>query len=402
MRENIVSKSKTKYVVVNYYNQQTRRIIGICPWLLGCLLISLATIFKFEVAYLRTSHSTVSRSFSQSINHSELVNYIHSVNHSELVNHSEPIKINQTLVSQPLPSKSNFLMWNTDDPVVTNWFINKTQTHRNYGQLLENKRIVFIGDSLTRYQYLNLIHYFHTNSWHSSVYPHLEVEGEWSSWKSFHLGSSLRFGCEEICDCYRDNSEIDATKENRHYHNMRLNLSVDAYFWTPERNLNGNIAPKTSDFSKLCSDWHAYSDSFANYASHSNYSYNILDFLNFVVRDLQPDYLIINQGFWSFPRLRDTSDTSYLRQFVSLAKSVAKRVIWKTTTARCDINDAGMDNPWMVTTLNNLGVEIFDAYIFTHDVAKLNSDKFHICWDGVHYFPFVYRELNKMLLDFIL
>lgn len=360
--------------------RRSRTNIG--AWLL-CLSIFLVVFFTLDMTYLR-EYSQVAILSDQSVFRSQ---------------HYQSLPVT---ISQPL-HLGNFSFWNTDDPIPTNWFIknNRTHEHSNYLQLLENKRVVFVGDSLTRYQYLSLIHYFHTNSWHLSAHPHLEVEGEWSSWKSFHLGSSLRFGCEEICDCYRDSSEIGAWKENRHYRNMRLNLSVDAYLWLPEKNIRGNTAPKTSDFSKLCSDWHTYFDSLANYAPHSSFSYNILDFLNVEVRDLQPDYLIINQGFWPFPRLRDTSDTSYLRQFVSLAKSVAKRVIWKTTTARCGINDTGVDNPWMVATLKNLGVEIFDAFMFTHEVAKLNGDKFHVCWDALHFMPFVYRELNKMLLDFI-
>ena len=57
---------------------------------------------------------------------------------------------------------------------------------------LKDSRIVFVGDSLTRYQYLNFIYILHSNSWVGSSYPHLELESDWKSWKSFHIGSSLR------------------------------------------------------------------------------------------------------------------------------------------------------------------------------------------------------------------
>jgi hypothetical protein len=57
--------NKAESVAV-YCNQQTRRIVGIWFWLLGCFLISLATIFTFDLAYLRTNLSTVSQSVSQS------------------------------------------------------------------------------------------------------------------------------------------------------------------------------------------------------------------------------------------------------------------------------------------------------------------------------------------------
>ena len=46
-------------------------------------------------------------------------------------------------------------------------------------KILKDTRIIFIGDSLTRYQYLNFIHILHTNSWLLSSFPHLELEGNW-------------------------------------------------------------------------------------------------------------------------------------------------------------------------------------------------------------------------------
>ena len=46
-------------------------------------------------------------------------------------------------------------------------------------KILKDTRIVFIGDSLMRYQYLNFIHILHTNSWLLSSFPHLELENNW-------------------------------------------------------------------------------------------------------------------------------------------------------------------------------------------------------------------------------
>ena len=295
---------------------------------------------------------------------------------------------------------STSFFWNTHDPVPTNWFIEKHQL-RNYGHLLRNKRIVFVGDSLTRYQYLNLVNFFHTNSWHKNVHPSLEVEGEWRSWKSFHLGGFLRFGCEEICDCYRDNAENGPWKENRHYYNVWLNLSIDVYLWLPEKNIRGNSAPNASEYHKLCSDWRSYLNYLSEYSPESEYTYNILDFFDKELKKLKPDVLVVNQGFWSLPSLRDTADTTYMKKFVSLAKGVSSRVVWKTTTSRCGINDTGIDTPTFRDSLRSLGVEIFDAFMITKDVAKLNSNVLRVCWDTLHYYPFVYRELNKMFLDFI-
>ena len=52
-----------------------------------------------------------------------------------------------------------------------------------------------------------------------------------------------------------------------------------------------------------------------------------------------------------------------------------------------------------ITALKVLGVEIFDAHELT-DVAILNG-RFLVCWDPLHFYPFVYRELNKALLSML-
>ena len=109
------------------------------------------------------------------------------------------------------------------------WQLKDNREHEHpTKRLMKNKRIVFIGDSLTRYQYANLIHFFHRNSWIQSDFPSVENEKQWTSWKSFHLGSSLRYGCQEICDCYRDTT-IGSYKENRHYYDISANISVSFF-----------------------------------------------------------------------------------------------------------------------------------------------------------------------------
>ena len=61
------------------------------------------------------------------------------------------------------------------------------------------------------------------------------------------------------------------------------------------------------------------------------------------------------------------------------------------------------NNTGILSTIKESGVKVFDTYQFTKDIAKLNS-KFHnkICWDRFHYYPFVYREVSKKLIDFLL
>lgn len=53
-------------------------------------------------------------------------------------------------------------------------------------ECLKGRHIVFIGDSLTRYSYLNLANFIETGDWESYSYPYSEVEGQWGNWTKFY------------------------------------------------------------------------------------------------------------------------------------------------------------------------------------------------------------------------
>jgi hypothetical protein len=76
--------------------------------------------------------------------------------------------------------------------------------------------------------------------------------------------------------------------------------------------------------------------------------------------------------------------------------------IWKTTTSPCNSGEA-FDNSTYVDLLAAQGLRIFDAFGITRNVSHHNSppNGDGVCLDGLHYFPFVYRELNKELLSFL-
>ena len=44
----------------------------------------------------------------------------------------------------------------------------ESKHHHNIRSCLQDKRIVFVGDSLTRYQYLNLVNFLATGHWTSA------------------------------------------------------------------------------------------------------------------------------------------------------------------------------------------------------------------------------------------
>lgn len=51
---------------------------------------------------------------------------------------------------------------------------------------LRNRHVVLIGDSLTRYMYLNLVNYLETGEWIPWEHPYSEAEKQWGSWTEFY------------------------------------------------------------------------------------------------------------------------------------------------------------------------------------------------------------------------
>jgi hypothetical protein len=292
-------------------------------------------------------------------------------------------------------------MFEGDDPQL--WQLKDNHQHEHPTKaVLKNRRLVFIGDSLTRYQYVNLIHFLHRNSWVQSDFPSIENERQWTSWKSFHLGSASRFGCQEICDCYRDTT-IGSYKENRHYHDITANISISMFLWFPPRPIFYAPVPNPSAFSELCADVNKMIAYATNYEPGSSLvRENILSFLRDVVAPMVPDAIIINQGLWSYPELRHNEE--FRAEFTSLLKNISNTVVWKKTTSRC-IGFDEIDDEGFTSDLQSKGLEVFDTYMLTLGVASQHVDNDphkSICWDGdSHFNPFVYRELNKQLLKYL-
>jgi hypothetical protein len=87
---------------------------------------------------------------------------------------------------------------------------------------LRNKRVVFIGDSITRYQYLSLVYALSTGQFlNMSLLPNPVVERSWPSWHEFYVGTHGMFQPFEYCDCFRGGGN-----ENRFYFDNVRNISI--------------------------------------------------------------------------------------------------------------------------------------------------------------------------------
>jgi hypothetical protein len=71
---------------------------------------------------------------------------------------------------------------------------------------LRGRHIVFLGDSLQRYQYVSLVRWLERGGggeWVTEAPPG-EVERAWAGgWTEYYTQTSARNGGRELCDCWR-------------------------------------------------------------------------------------------------------------------------------------------------------------------------------------------------------
>jgi hypothetical protein len=267
--------------------------------------------------------------------------------------------------------------------------------------------MLFIGDSLTRFQYISLVYFLHHGRWIDApaTIPHLvrpgdyldgELSSEWSPW---YQASMDLFAPYENCDCYREPRSIDTNYqyicENRYYHD-------------PVRNNTVTYLQALGSAHPMRGHWHAEQaiPQLVEYHQTMNQSAigdtvgpvngrvipyrwqgTWIDAIRGHVADLAPSVLIMNAGRWRHPflhaRFRDAIVTA-------LQDAGIPRVIWKTTTAdrggkyTNDINETD-------TAMCNL-LECLDT-TWTVDVPPT------LYVDWCHVLEPVYRLLNEQLLQ---
>ena len=243
------------------------------------------------------------------------------------------------------------------------------------------EHIVFMGDSLTRYQWLALATSFHRKVELSGTeYPSMVKEREWRHWMPFYNGSTERLMPNTRCDCHRSFAKPVGSKtvENRYFWTNGLNLSFIQVL-NPAI-IFGHWAP-TGELADERQRVHIHKE-FAPL-----WRMEWLECMRKVVAKLQPPptVLVLNTGQWSGP-----PNASYAADLDRVARSVAPRVVWKTTTR---MRKAGQSK-WLRTDLLPRRVfgEVFDAARLTRWLVERDY------WDPRHFQAHVYNHLNAALL----
>jgi hypothetical protein len=301
---------------------------------------------------------------------------------------------------------------------------------------------MLIGDSLTRYQYLNLAHFIATGEWHSPADLPNENEKRFGSWDRFYKETNRRLRGHETCDCFRNGNDYFNVTENRYFEEpsgvklsyfmvlhdkpfrqhalRRLNVTCNGDF--PERYASpGRFARRAAPCAQaFCSPgacWARRRDEadlsgFLQY--HGGGDPLPVGAIAPLVRALLPSDVVINAGLhWrdgivsTFAvdevRLRLQAEVEELRR-----AGAAARMHWKTTTALREPEEysGGPAEYHFVAELMEAGAVhgVYDAWVLTYSLrlALEQADLLHEgYWDSLHFHGPIYAELNRVLIAYL-
>ena len=195
--------------------------------------------------------------------------------------------------------------------------------------------IVWLGDSLTRYQYLQLV-YQVDREMEGDGGDFLLNEKTYSSWTDFLRHSSEgTFPGRMTCDCWRDepggrgdlvNSRVAKWKENRYYFKRRgdgqKNVVLSFYWWPGDGPLQGSIDAGEECNAKLVPDTQP--------PPEEKWQVSARDFFPDVLAKVspQPTRIVLNNGLWN-----PVTVTDDIINIIHAADRVAPgEVYWKETS----------------------------------------------------------------------
>jgi hypothetical protein len=260
-------------------------------------------------------------------------------------------------------------------------------------------RLVLIGDSITRYQYLSLAYFLRHGKWFDPKQkPHLVEEHTYTGkarkdqgWAYFFRETNRLLSPMEKCDCFRkswpDIKYVDRyVMENRYFHDPERNntLSYLQAFGNIISVLHGRISPEEA----FHNDW----TEFAHINSTWQWQFSDWgDALEQYVTRLNATHVMMNVGMWP----NDFHENKQARDSIVRALKTTGLVgIWRGNTylvshdmqPSCAMADGAMTN-------------LFGEKVLNTSWSRRLQQKYF--WDSKHFREPVYRVMNEELLEMV-
>jgi hypothetical protein len=300
----------------------------------------------------------------------------------------------ETFFSTPRP---NATKWSTEILLPHREQRNKrlmSITNAIMPRTLKNLHIVFMGDSVSRYQYLSLAYYLRSGTWWDpATHPNLVNEKTYGSWTDFYRRTSEEYAPYEQCDCFRPEPfNPTLTFENR-------------YFWDPRFH---NSLTYIQAFGNHGSQGHFFPDEVLLHhpavLSTDSPLKSKLDFWKWDwpetitqhVAKLQPkpDFVVLNAGL----HVNDHQNPLLQNAIVSALKTAGITGIWKTTTYMKNKDVHGTRYTPKSKQIDQDMCKLMSQCLDLSWTKHLNATSY---WDAFHFNEPAYKRMNMQLLDLI-
>ena len=290
-----------------------------------------------------------------------------------------------------------------------------------------NVNIVFIGDSISRYQYLSLVYFLRYGRWFEPDLEKNNLVNEKSFISPFHndhygefyFQSSRLLQPYELCDCYKYQKYMDSDItnnnnrtgandigkyiiENRYYHDPTLNNTITFIHAYGHSNVIHGRIPAEDVYDIDQWDWHKKEKRLIEHKhtkpiwEYEDWSHVIKNYISNI--NPQPEHLILNAGQWknSFGPATNSSmetTTALLNSLQNDLNPEQTTAYWKTTSYKR--NGIIMNNDNNVVTTDLYMCEVLGNCLDISWTSNVHPDLY---WDDVHFYEPVYRIMNEQML----
>lgn len=280
-----------------------------------------------------------------------------------------------------------------------NNLIELSKKNSTFGEI----HIAFMGDSLTRYQFLDLAYAIDSGGTRTPDYliNHDIIVNR----HEFYFNTTKTFKGRMTCDCFRSEekySSLDTVMENRLYRKGSLVLSYTQLLG--DYKVNGHITPDhIFDTSQLSA-----------YPIPPTWSYTFIESVrNWLIKlEPHPTHYVLNIGLHPYSKSihdiplalfllwRDLMEMNKEGEVVNEKKIISSKVIWKETSIRKNV--IKKDLIWNGYETDKVANEIcLNSSICSYLHFDIPCDELTYV-DGLHYNnPGIYRQWNTELLGLL-
>ncbi len=262
-----------------------------------------------------------------------------------------------------------------------------------------NLNILFLGDSLTRYQYLDLVYFLKYGNWVDPAdEPNLLLEKQHESWIDFYNYTNGQLQPYEECDCFRDgiDNNMRFIIENRYFRDEERNNTVTYLqkfgddFMRSSWNVSDIYTHKSSSLSSSSSSKHGPLITTRADFKPIHFFKWIQTIEEFVCKmEPKPSVFIFNEGIWAN---NDLVHVTLQGDIVEALRKCNVLSMFKTTTKSrgdTDRNFAKYEE------------RLCNQTDYCLDLTWTGMVPREMYWDRVHFIPPLYSYMNLELLSLL-